>query len=117
MQGTRVLTQFYERGYCKNRDECTYAHGESDLRSMPVVPVDSYSPQTMVAPPRAPPPPVMAMYMVPVVPVPLPAMNPNLHLLTILQNMYQVFPGNAAVIKQLRRAEDLAYKSDFSQAS
>jgi hypothetical protein len=49
------------------------------------------------------------MYMVPMpmmpVPVAVSPVNPNIHLLTILQNMYQVFPGNVAVIKQLRRAE------------
>lgn len=80
---------------------------------MPVVPADSYNPATIVgaqAPQRVPPP-IMAsyMYMVPMpmmpVPVAVSPVNPNIHLLTILQNMYQVFPGNVAVIKQLRRAE------------
>jgi|JI6StandDraft_1071083.scaffolds.fasta_scaffold10884_9 hypothetical protein len=41
------------------------------------------------------------MYMVPVMPV----VNPNIHLLTIIQNLYQVFPGQQQLAKQLRRAE------------
>lgn len=47
----------------------------------------------------------------------MPIVNPNTHLLTIIQNLYQVFPGQQALTKQLRRAEELALKGEYAQAS
>lgn len=90
---------------------------------MPIVPADSYAAKTQVltpTPPRVPPtivgqPPVYPMYMVPIVPIPV--MNHNMQLITIIQNLYQVFPSNLQIQKDLRKAEELAFKGETAQAS
>lgn len=90
---------------------------------MPIVPADSYAAKTHImapTPPRVAPtivgqPPVYPMYMVPIVPIPV--MNHNMQLITIIQNLYQVFPGNLQIQKDLRKAEELAYRGDAAQAS
>jgi hypothetical protein len=81
---------------------------------MAVVPVDMYNKLSLNAPPCIQPTIVAAqsssmhqMYMVPMV---TPVMNPNMYLITIIQNLYQVFPSNTQVLKQLRRSLELLYK-------
>lgn len=72
--------------------------------------------QTRVPPAFTSVPPPQAYYPVYMMPV-MPVFNPNTQLITIIQNLYQVFPGQQQLAKQLRKAEELAMKGDHAQAS
>ena len=89
------------------------------MKAMPVVPVGEGKDMIMnpIPIPVNCPPPVYPMYMVPMM-VPISTtmsggstMNPNLsnstnHILTIIQNAYQIFPNNEGVLMMLRTAHE-----------